>query len=78
MNTHIALPVVGYGKQSISSLIATGTPSSTEIGSPTKQHAPNEYLKRVECTSTTYQHMKIDDWKERVKIHKQPTSQNYY
>lgn len=28
------LPVVGYGKQSISSLIAIGTPSRTERGSP--------------------------------------------
>lgn len=37
----IELPVVGYGRQSISSLIAIGTPSRAEIGTPIENH--NDY-----------------------------------
>jgi hypothetical protein len=34
--TQYILPVLGYGQQSISSFIATGTPSRTDISSPIK------------------------------------------
>lgn len=39
---HVELPVVGYGEQSISSLIAIGIPSRMDIGFPGGDHIENE------------------------------------
>ena len=45
-------PVVGYGRQSISSLMAIRTPSRTDIGSPETEVTRNKKVKFTKNSKT--------------------------
>ena len=61
-NTELNLPEVGYGKQSISSFTAIGTPSNTDKGSPVPQIINWDIQQRTNESKSPLRYVKIESY----------------